>query len=1094
MNYKVLNIKGINLEEKQLEKYLIQEAEEHIIGKKSDKRTYPIKILRKNYLNILRTYELLNKHIKLGITVHAAGEWLLDNFYVIEETVKRIKKSITRKQYMKFPGIMNGKYKGFARIYVLASEIVAFNEEVISEEKILNAIRSYQMRKILSMEEIWNIGLFIQLAIIQKISDMCNRIYDSQIEKYKVENIYERLVEKKINSERKFNEKIRNKKKITDMNYPFIEYMVYKLRRTGKKGSPYIEILEKQLNKFGETIDDIIQKEHLYIATIKIQIGVNITSIKSVNRINFEKIFEKTNKIEEILNKDPSGYFQIQTDDTKELYRNRIKEISKKIGVSEIYITEEILKLCYKYKNTSDIEDKRKIHVGYYIIDDGIIELKEKKKKKKIKQKKKNSFSKIYISLALVIPFLTDFILTSKTSIEMGWKTFLFIVQYIIIYKINIKIINYILSKIRKTQKIPKVDFSNGIPEDAKTVVAIPTILDEEEKVEKMIRKMETYYLANKDKNIYFSLLGDCTTSEKEVENLDRNIIEIGIKKTEELNKKYNEKNRFSFLYRKRRWNPKEEKFLGWERKRGLLLQFNNLLISKKNEDFIANTLINFEEKIRYVITLDSDTNLVLDSAQKMIGAMYHILNRPIIKNNIVVDGYGIMQPRIGITLEDSQKTLFTKIFSGNPGIDLYTNNIFDIYQDCFKEGIFTGKGIYDLNVFQVVLEKKLPENRILSHDLIEGNYLRCALLSDVVLLDSFPTHYLAYIERENRWIRGDWQIANWIEKKVGKKENNICSINKFKIFDNLIRSIFPIVELFLLFFSIAKGIIQLLMICVISLFITTILEIINKIIYKKSITEEKVYADKQFYKNFSGIMGNLLRNGIEVSILPEIAFNSLSAIAKTLYRLKKKKKLLEWKTSDQADKNMINNLEYYYKKMIINVVLGILMFGVLNPLGMVLGTLWLFGPYIGWKISQKIYYNQNASDSSKKYLNDLAVETWKYFSETINEENNYLVPDNYQEGRKNEYVNRTSSTNIGLEILSIISANDLGFIKKKEAIDLLTKVIEVVVNLPKWNGHLYNWYNIKNLHPLKPEYVSTVDSGNFIRVFICIKNIFRGE
>lgn len=1092
MNYKVLNIKGINLEEKQLEKYLIQEAEEHIIGEKSEKNTYPIKILQKNYSNILKTYKLLNEHIKLGLTIHAAGEWLLDNFYVIEETFKKIEKSLTLKQYIKFPGIINGKYKGFARIYVLASEIVAFNDELITEEKITNAIKSYQMRKILSMEEIWNIGLFIQLAIIQKISSICDKIYDSQIEKYKVENIYERLVEKKTNRERHFNEKIRNKNKISELNYSFIEYMVYKLRRIGQRGAPYLEILEKQLNKLGETIDDIVQKEHLYIATIKIQIGVNITSIKSINRINFENIFEKTNKIEEILNKDPSGYFQIQTEDTKELYRNKIQKISKKTGVSEIYITEEVLKLCYKYKKMDNLKDKRKTHVGYYIIDEGIVELKEKIFEKKINSKSKNIFPKIYIFLILLIPFFIDFTIIDKIKFSTGYKIILFIVEYVIIYEINLKIINYILSKIKKTQKIPKVDFTNGVPEDAKTMVVIPTILDEEDKVKNMFNKIETYYLANKDKNIYFSLLGDCTTSEKKVENIDENIIEIGIKKAKELNEKYNEKNRFNFLYRKRRWNSKEEKFLGWERKRGLLLQFNELLISKNNEDFIANTLFNFKEKIKYVITLDSDTNLILDSAQKMIGAMYHILNRPIIKEGIVINGYGIMQPRIGITLDDSQKTLFTKIFSGNPGIDLYTNNIFDIYQDCFKEGIFTGKGIYDVDIYQKVLKNKFPENRILSHDLIEGNYLRCALLSDVILLDSFPTNYLAYIERENRWIRGDWQIASWIEKKVDKRENNICSINKFKIFDNLRRSILPITELSLLFISIAKVNIYLLLIVSMSLFITTFLEIINKIIYKKSITEEKIYADKQFYKNISGIEGNILRNGIELAILPTIALNSLNAIYKTLYRLKKQKKLLEWKTSDQVDKSMKNNLEDYYQKMIINVVFGILMFGLLNPLGMVIGTLWIFGPFISWKISQKIYYNQIIFESDKKYLNDLAYETWKYFSETINEENNYLVPDNYQKDRKDEYVKRTSSTNIGLEILSIISASDMKFIKKNQALDLLTKVIDIVVNLPKWNGHLYNWYNIRNLQPLKPEYVSTVDSGNFIRIFICSKKFFR--
>ena len=1088
-SYRYLNIKGTNLEDIQLEKYLKQAAEEHIIGKKSDKNTFPIKKMQKNFGNILKTYELLNEHLKLGLPIHSAGEWLLDNFYVIEETVKSIEKSMTLKQYIRLPSVANGKYKGFARIYVLASELVAYNDETITEEKIINAINSYQMRKILSMEEIWNIGIFLEISIIQKISDICEKIYYSQVQKYKVENIYERLVERKPNNERIFKEKINSNSQITDLNYSFIEYMIYKLRRIGKNGNQYIDVIEKQINKLGTTTDDIVQKQHLYVATLKIQLGVNITSIKAINRISFQKIFEKTNKTEELLNNDPSGIFKRQTDDTKAQYRNIIKKISSKTEISEIYITEEILKLASRYKNSKDLQDMKKSHVGYYLIDEGIYELKEKILERKVRKHSTKKAALKYIIISILIPLIVDTLIIEMINQTILWKIVLFILLYIPIFEIIIKIINYILSKTKKSEKLPKINFENGVSDDSKTMVAIPTILNDHAKVIEMFKKIEKYYLANQDKNIYFILLGDCTTSEKKVEKFDQEVIDCGIKEAEKLNTKYQEKYRFNFLYRKRKWNPKEEKYMGWERKRGLLIQFNDILLKKENTDFLVNTLEKFDEKIKYVITLDSDTNLILDSAQKMIGAMAHILNKPIIENGIVVNGYGIMQPRIGITLEDSQKSMFTKIFSGNPGIDFYTNSIFDIYQDCFKEGIFTGKGIYDIEVYQKIIKDQFPENRILSHDLLEGNYLRCAQISDIVLLDSFPTQYLSYLERENRWIRGDWQISEWLEKKVGRIRNPINQMSKYKIIDNLRRSVLPISELILLIMAIAQKNVPILAITVTAIFIATILETINKFIYKKSITEEKIYADKQFYRNISGVRGTALRNGIEIATLPTIAMNSATAVTKTLYRLYKKKKLLEWKTSDQVDKSTQNSLEYYCKKMIANIILGIIMFGFMNPLGMVVGTLWIFGPFISWKISKKIVSEATISKENEKYLKNIAQETWNYFNETFTKENNYLVPDNYQQGRKNKFVSRTSSTNIGLQILSIISASDLNFISSTEAIERLKKVLDTINQLPKWNGHLYNWYNIKTLQPLKPEYISTVDSGNFVGYLYVLKS-----
>ena len=315
------------------------------------------------------------------------------------------------------------------------------------------------------------------------------------------------------------------------------------------------------------------------------------------------------------------------------------------------------------------------------------------------------------------------------------------IFSYIPLIEIVIKIVNTILSKTTKPKLIPKLDFLEGVPKEYSTFVVIPTIVDNKKKVRSLAKKLEVYYLANKSPNIYFAILGDCSASDKKELKEDVEIIETLKKEIHKLNKKYqnSEFPLFHFVYRKRIWNDKEKTYLGWERKRGMLNQFNEYLLGNSKNEFRENSLENLDiPKIKYIITLDADTNLVLNSGLELIGAMAHILNRPEIdeEKNIVVNGYGIMQPRVGINLEDGNKSLFTKIFAGLPGTDAYANAISDVYQDNFNEGIFTGKGIYDLKVFSKVLKNRMPENKILSHDLLEGCYLRCGLVSDIMLLD----------------------------------------------------------------------------------------------------------------------------------------------------------------------------------------------------------------------------------------------------------------------------------------------------------------------------------------------------------------------
>ena len=1100
MVYKSLNISGVLLDKNQLLKYMEKIAAEHTIKITSNKNTYPIPSLNENYQFIFETYKLLNEHIKLGIKIHSAGEWILDNFYIIEEMVKSIKKELTIKKYSKMIGIASGKYEGFARSYVLAGEIVSFSDCRIDSDIIYSCLEAYQNYKMLSIEEIANFGVFLKIAIINHIKEVCERIFSSQIQRFKVEEIIERLVEKKDVKERVFINRINyNSSFENELKYPFIEYMSYRLKKYGKLASSYQDILESEVLKMGLTVNEVVQKEHLYIATLKITVGNCIKSLKDISRIDFTELLGKMNGTEEILNKDPAGIYKNMEQESKNYYKAIIEKMSKKSKISEVYIAEKALELAKRYENSEGLVKKRKSHVGYYLIDEGFVELKSVVFERKFKYKSLEYKARIYIGtfwgLSLLLNFLiTLFIYLQINSLILWGISFIFL--FIPVSEIVIRCMNYLMSKFKSPTLIPKLNFEDGIPPQSTTFVVIPTILKTKEKVLEMIKKLEVYYLANPHENLYFALLGDVSEEQNKIMKFDNEIIKTGINEIRKLNEKYktNNFNRFHFLYRKRTWSDTENKFIGWERKRGILVEFNRYIKNLESNKFWANTIEDQKQDMpnfKYIITLDSDTNLSLNSAGRLVGSMSHILNLPVIEDGKVVNGYGIMQPRIGLDLDVKRKTKFAKIYSIPGGIDFYTNAISDIYQDYFKEGIFTGKGIYDVDVYNQILENEIPENTVLSHDLLEGNFLRLGLLTDVMLLDGYPTKYISYMKRNHRWIRGDFQIVKWLRSK------KLNDISKFKIFDNLRRAILKISSLSLLILSFIAfkynffiGTLSMLL-SIVSVVITYLLNIINFIVFKESQVVGSIYSHKKFSKDFSDISLSFYKIFLEIIFLPYEAWINLDAMIRSIYRMIKKKRLLEWTTAEDSENKTQNNLFITYKEMIINVILGIVfLFG--NIGFKILGVLFLIAPYIAYSLSKEIKNTFEISVESKKDLKEIAYRTWKFFEDHLNEENHYLVCDNYQEDRKPETVKRTSSTNIGLELLSIMSAYDLGFIDFEKAKDYIKKVINSIKIMAKWNGHLYNWYETDTLEPLKPRYVSTVDSGNLVGYLYVIKEFLK--
>ena len=1074
-----------------LKKHLEKLASDNILTKNSNSDTYPIYRLEDNLTYIYLVYTLLNDHIKLNIPIHPAGEWLLDNYYIIEKTAKMIKKDLTIKEYIKLPGILEN---GFARVYFLANEIVSNTDGQITKNDLIEYLNAYQTNKELTMRETWKINTFLQICLIEKIRELCEKIFISQSQKWKVENIVERLIENK------------NIEKIDipiSGEYQFIEYMSYKLRMLGKEANIYEDAFEKQVEKTGTTIEKAINREHFDIALKTLSMKNSITSIKTTLRMDTISVFEAVNVVEKILNTDPADVYRKMDYSSKAYYRSKILEISQKTKISEIFIANKIIELCKRNSKTTNQTNLKKSHVGYYLIDKGQEELMASIGKKRPTTKTPDEKIKIYI--------VTQIIFTITLTIILSLKIKLFSLLLVIpILNVFNQISSYILSKIVKPKLIPKVELEKGIPDNLKTVCIMPVMLDDEKKVDKAFKKLEVYYLANKSENLYFTLLGDCKQSIHQKVKQDKQISDEGIKKANELNKKYGEK--FFFIYRKRIWNDSEQKYIGWERKRGAITEFNEFLLNNK-DNFEINTCKDFfiKNKIKYVITIDEDTNLILDSAKKLIGTMAHILNTPEINKvkERVESGFGIIQPRIELDMEDARKNKFTKIFTECQGLDIYTNTISNFYQDNFGEGIYTGKGIYDVEVFNKVLKDQIPENKVLSHDLLEGSFLRTGYASDIELIDSFPSNYCAYKKRKHRWIRGDMQIFSYVK-------SNLNLLSKYKITDNVIRNFN---EIFIMISLILGLILQNSCLTFFTILVFAspyILKLIDNI----KLSNLEVKKTKTFAKQYSNIEIIFSKFFINLITLLDTAFLEIDAIVRSIYRMKiSHQKLLEWTTSTEEE-NKKSSLKSYFINMKWQVIVSaillcfILLLNVpttfeksstywllgthikVNPItitgsiicwviDIIIAISWIIAPIIMYKLCKNDYQRREVSILQQKELLSIAKTTWKFFKDNMV---NFLPIDNFQEDRKEKRAYHTSPTNIGYLLMAVISSYDLKFETKEDTINLIKNIISSIEKLEKWNGHLYNWYDIQTMKPIIPLDVSSVDSGNFVGYLITTK------
>ncbi|ADK16855.1 N,N'-diacetylchitobiose phosphorylase [Clostridium ljungdahlii DSM 13528] len=1045
-----------------------------------------IKSLDKSYGRILAGYNFFDEEIKDREEIVSCAEWLLDNLYLVKKEYKDIKNNMSEKYYKNLPVMTEGTMKGFPRIYYIAREMLSKTQGTVKENTIETFINAYQENTILRSGELWAIPIMIRIALIQNISSITDRMVFMQKERKRAKSEAEDI----INSKENENEII-NKLKDKNIKFTphFTEGFIKTLRDNFIRNAEIYNWIDEELDKEDSSVKRMVNINHQKQGICQISMENSISGMVEISALNWKENFERLSYVEEILKMDPAGIYSEMDFKSKDYYRHRIEKMSKNINIPESFIAKKAIE-CAKEACGEEYEK----HVGYYLIDKGIscLEKKIKNSTREYKNLHYKARNKITVNFYIgSIVFGTIFLDALISGINFYvdnlslWKYILgAIVLFIPLSDIFISIFNWSVNKLVKPRFIPKIEFRDGVPEKFSTVVVIPAIINDIKQVKKLIGDIEVYYLANEEKNLYFALLGDFKDSLEREEKDDKLIVDTALNEIEKLNKQYSQgqKDKFYFLSRFRKYNEKEGKWIGWERKRGKLMEFNSLIRGSDNTsyDVISGDIKNLYD-VKYVITLDADTKLPKDTARFLIGAMAHPLNIPYLNRDgkKVIRGHGLMQPRVSVSVLSANKTLHSSIFSGETGIDVYTNAISDVYEDLFDEGIFTGKGIYDVDVFNSVLKGEIPENSVLSHDLLEGSYTRAALVTDIELVDGYPAYYNTSCKRLHRWVRGDWQLLPWLFKK-----SSLNRLSKWKIIDNLRRSIIApsVMVLIIVSMTLFKNLNDFLVVAFVS--------ILSPILFDVSETVVSPIRGNGLSGKISNFKTVVEQFFLILSFLPYQAYLMLDAIIRTLYRLFiSKKNLLQWQTAADAEATCKKGLESYLRSMWIGSALGIIIAFLgfrssVEDAVLVVPSciIWIFSPWIAFNISnERKNTEEDIHKEEKDILRRLGRETWAYFEDFISPESNWLSPDNYQEEPYKGVAYRTSPTNMAMGISSNIVAYDLGYIGIKELIYRLHHIISNMESLERYRGHFYNWYDIKNKVPLRPRFISTVDSGNLV-------------
>jgi cyclic beta-1,2-glucan glucanotransferase len=1075
---------------------------------------------------LLDSYRSIARAIKEEHAITPADEWLVDNFHIVDEQLREIKDDLPAGYYRMLPKLASGHLQGYPRVFGVAWAFVAHTDSRFDPEALRRFVTAYQRVQPLTIGELWAVAITLRVVLVENLRRIADRIVSSRAARREADALADSLLGPGGQSA------IRpalDRLEKAPLEAAFAVQLVQRLRDLDPKVGPVLLWLDQRLAVAGTNADEIVRAEHQAQGAMSVSVRNIITSMRLISEFDWQDFFESVSLVDEVLRSDT--HFADMDFPTRDDYRHAIENLARGSKHSEIEVARRVVRRVQQSGqdssrvpgNFDQVSAERLAEPGYHLISRGRpaferelgyhVSWKQWLLRFYVRTAVPGYLATFAVGTALILTW--PLLYARADGTPTGCLLLLGLLAAVPASDLAIALINRLVMGLLGPRRLPRMELRHGIPEDLRTIVVMPTLLTTPEEIAEHVERLEVHYLANPDGDLRFALLSDWLDAPSETVPGDDDLLAVAIEGIARLNKKYgtasNGGERFFLFHRKRLWNECDGKWMGWERKRGKLHELNQLLRGSTVTTFVSagGSLPTSPSGVRYVVTLDADTRLPQGAAARLVGTMAHPLNRPRYSGHEgrIVEGYAIVQPRITPSLPfDHPSSLSQRVFSGPGGIDPYSSAVSDVYQDLFQEGSYTGKGIYDIDAFESALAGKVPENALLSHDLFEGIFARVALATDIELFEEFPSRYEAVAARQHRWARGDWQLFPWLFARrymgPGKRTPvRIPTIGRWKILDNLRRTLSAPAAFLTL---VAGWLLPHSSPWPWTLFILATVAIpallpffIGLIPRRKGIS---------LRSHFRGVIGDLALGacqiGLTVTFLAYQTWLMTDAILRTLGRMFFiGRNLLEWVTAAQSKFSEESKLPAIYERMAGGVVVALVSIAgiaIAHDRSWVAAApflvLWAAAPAVALWISRLPQPSGTSPlpTADAQAFRLISRRTWRYFETFVSQENYALPPDNFQETPDPVVAHRTSPTNIGLYLLSTVCARDFGWLGTLETVERIEATLATMGQMELFRGHFFNWYDTRDLHPLDPRYVSTVDSGNLAGHLLVLGNSCR--
>ncbi|HEU5482424.1 MAG TPA: glucoamylase family protein, partial [Sphingomicrobium sp.] len=1073
--------------------------------------------LTDNEASLIAAYQVIAGADDESAAITPAAEWLIDNFHQVERQIRQVRSDLPPRYYRQLPKLTTGPFAGFPRVFGMAWAFVAHTDSRFDVDVWCRFVHAYQTVQPLTIGELWASAITLRIILIENLRRIAERLVESRRDRHRADDLADRLLGSRGQTPESGETVIADIERAW-LSDAYLLQLVYRLRDQGPSVAALLMHLDERLAAEGKTVDVAVNDEQQKQVSANGTVRNIITSMRHISNVDWAEIFERLSLVDGVL----AGGCDFPEMDfpTRNLYRTAIEELARGSGLSELEIARRAVRTAAKAAAGTPRCDSREADPGYYLCAGGresfestvgyrpSLEIAVARFYQNLGIGGYIGAATLVAALLLMLPILFH----AEITLGWIWLGALGTLGVIPALDAAVALVNHSVTHGFGATLLPALELRDGVPRHLRTLVVVPTLLTSHEGVKSQVALLEVHHLASRAGDVQFALLSDWMDAEQEEVEGDESLLRTAIDGIAQLNQRHGPApggDRFLLFHRRRSWNRSQRKWLGWDRKRGKLHELNRLLRGATDTGFLPldGRPARAPEGVRYVITLDADTRLRRESIRRLIGKMAHPLNQPRLDSTSgrVIEGYAVLQPRITTAMPGrGEGSVYQRTFASMSGIDPYSSAISDVYQDLFEEGNYAGKGIYAVDAFETALKGRVPESTMLSHDLFEGVFARAALVSDIEAVEAYPARYDVAALRYHRWARGDWQLLPWIlgwPILLGKGRTRSPAMpasGRWKMIDNLRRTLSPLTCLL----ALAAGWILPFKAAVVwTLFVTGALILPSFVPAWAGIAPRHAGFSRRshFRAVASDFRRAFLQSFLIIALLAHQAWLMGDAIARTLFRLLiSRRNLLQWTPAAQATIGREPTPFAYYRWMWGTVLIGLVVPAAAwisgNQtwlLAAPFGALWVASPAIAWWVSrpslEKAPPRPAAADT--RALRLVARRTWRFFETFVTSEDNGLPPDNFQEDPAPVVAHRTSPTNLGLYLLSTANAHDLGWAGLTDTVDRLEAALETMGKLARYRGHFYNWYDTRDLRPLHPQYVSSVDSGNLAGHLIALAN-----